>query len=197
MQIGMIPHAHNQACAQTRTHIVTGYSCSTLSRAHARARKPPALTAGRSARAQESVRAAGPRRSILPLSTANTTWCGCSSPTARTSPPETRMGSFGGVHTPSPHAAAGVPLGVLSPRGTAGGGARALGPVYELGFYFWDRATARDVSVARETQRCRRSHRATTSRAVARLRRNTPRERAKDTSAFDAAVAVRPLLRFD
>ncbi len=41
-------------------------------------------------------------------------------------------------------------------------------------------------------QRCRRSHRTTTSPGGnARLRRNTPRELAKDKSAFDAAVPVR------
>jgi hypothetical protein len=47
-------------------------------------------------------------------------------------------------------------------------------------------------------QRCRRSHRTTTSPGGdARLRRNTPRDDARGKGAFDAAVTVRRPLLFD
>ncbi len=139
---------------------------------------------------------AGRRRSITPHSKASSRWCGCSSPTARTSPRGTNQGPS------STHAAAGVLLGFVLGYCRR---RRALGPVYERKIEV-DRALVR-----RAISSCRCARYVLVSRSIVlaysdvlstadtgpdvtrrRLRRETPRDLVKGKGAFEAAVTVRP-----
>jgi hypothetical protein len=154
----------------------------------------------------------GRRRCIWLLPTAATTWCGCSSPTARTPPRETTNGSFGGgERTPSTQAAD-VPL--VLPSGHCQRRVRALGPAYNRGCYLGYTLGAvivqqcgshcclvagvlamyrpRTRSTAQPLQASSAMPVATPSILGCRLlRRSMPRDKAKDKGAFDAAVTVR------
>jgi hypothetical protein len=103
-------HAHPHPHAPTRTH------AHAQTHTHARADDSRCGVCGLSSGAR--VCAAGRRRCIWLLRKASTPWCGCCSPTARTSTRWTTTGP------PSTHAA-GVPFDSYFFRRTAGGGARS------------------------------------------------------------------------
>jgi hypothetical protein len=144
------PHAHaHHTRAREQTHNHAGARAHTSAHSHLHAPTARASMGGR-------VCTAGRRRCIWPLSTASTTRCGCSSPTARTPPRETTKGSFGGERTPSTHARD-VPL--VLPSGRCRRRVRALGPFSNWGCYLGIRARGGDLAIVRlalSRRRCAR-----------------------------------------